>query len=52
MAHLDAMPQLGWDAVTIPGAVSVWVELSERFGKLDFEELFEPASIDLAESEI
>ena len=42
-AHLDSMPQLGWDAVTIPGAVSVWVELSRRFGKLDFEELFEPA---------
>lgn len=42
-AHLDAMPQIGWDAVTVPGAVSVWIELSERFGKLNFEELFEPA---------
>lgn len=37
------MPMLGWDAVTIPGAVSAWVELSSRFGKLPFEVLFEPA---------
>jgi len=29
------MPQHGWDSVTVPGAVSAWVELSERFGKLD-----------------
>ena len=39
----DAMPMRGWDAVTVPGAVSAWVELSEKFGKLPFEELFEPA---------
>ena len=39
----DAMPLRGWDAVTVPGAVSAWVELSERFGKLPFEDLFEPA---------
>ena len=37
------MPLLGWDAVTVPGAVSAWVELSSRFGKLPFETLFEPA---------
>ncbi len=37
------MPQRGWDAVTVPGCVSAWVALSERFGKLPFEELFEPA---------
>lgn len=42
-AHLDKMPTLGWDSVTVPGAVSVWVEMSERFGKLPFEKLFEPA---------
>jgi gamma-glutamyltranspeptidase/glutathione hydrolase len=37
------MPTYGWDAVTIPGAVSGWVELSGRFGKLPFPDLFEPA---------
>jgi len=42
-AHLDKMPQRGWDAVTVPGVVSAWVELSNRFGKLPFERLFEPA---------
>lgn len=40
---LDAMPMLGWESVTVPGAVSAWVKLSERFGKLPFETLFEPA---------
>lgn len=43
-----AMPQRGWESVTVPGAVSAWVTLSERFGKLPFEALFEPA-IRLAE---
>src|SRR5262244_1940538 len=37
------MPTKGWDAVTVPGAVSAWVALSERFGKLPFADLFEPA---------
>lgn len=40
---LDEMPREGWDAVTVPGAVSSWVALHERFGALSFEELFEPA---------
>ena len=31
-----AMPQRGWDAVTVPGAVSAWVELHGKFGKLPF----------------
>ena len=39
----DSMPQMGWDAVSVPGAVSAWVKLSERFGALPFSELFEPA---------
>ncbi len=39
----DTMPFHGWDSVTVPGAVSAWVALSERFGKLPFETLFEPA---------
>lgn len=43
-----AMPERGWESVTVPGAVSAWVDLSTRFGKLPFAELFEPA-IDLAE---
>ncbi|MCW2664790.1 MAG: gamma-glutamyltransferase [Mycobacterium sp.] len=39
----DAVPALGWNSVTVPGAVSAWVELHTRFGKLPFERLFEPA---------
>jgi gamma-glutamyltranspeptidase / glutathione hydrolase len=42
-AGRDAMPQRGWDSVTIPGAVSGWVALSKRYGKLPFADLFEPA---------
>jgi gamma-glutamyltranspeptidase/glutathione hydrolase len=42
-AHLKEMPLTGWDTVTVPGAVSVWVALSNRFGKLPFENLFESA---------
>lgn len=37
------MPLLGWDTVTIPGAVSAWVELWRTFGQLSFQELFQPA---------
>lgn len=40
---LSEMPKRGWDSVTVPGAVSAWVELSERFGRLPFQTLFEPA---------
>jgi gamma-glutamyltranspeptidase/glutathione hydrolase len=47
-AHLSAMPQLGWQSVTVPGAVSVWAALSERFGSVAFEQLFRYA-IDYAE---
>jgi len=39
-ASMQAMPLLGWDAVTVPGAVSAWVGLSERYGKLPFSDLF------------
>src|SRR5438309_10173242 len=42
-AGRKAMPTLGWDAVTVPGCVSAWVMLSERYGKLPFETLFEHA---------
>ena len=41
-------PKRGIDSVTVPGAVSGWLALSERFGKLPFADLMEPA-IDLAE---
>jgi gamma-glutamyltranspeptidase / glutathione hydrolase len=37
------MPVRGIDSVTIPGAVSQWVTLSKKFGKLPFEKLFAPA---------
>jgi gamma-glutamyltranspeptidase/glutathione hydrolase len=46
---LDEMPYLGWDAVTVPGAVNAWVTLSQRFGRLPFAELFGPA-IDYAQN--
>ena len=42
-AGRDKMPELGWDAVTVPGAVSAWTALSSRFGALPFTQLFEPA---------
>jgi gamma-glutamyltranspeptidase / glutathione hydrolase len=37
------MPRTGWDSITVPGQVSGWRALSERFGKLPFAQLFEPA---------
>ncbi|MFM8610710.1 MAG: gamma-glutamyltransferase family protein [Burkholderiaceae bacterium] len=43
-----APPKRGFDSVTIPGAVSAWVALSEKFGKLPFADLLEPA-IEVAE---
>ena len=42
------MPAYGFQPVTVPGAPSAWITLSEKYGKLPFEELFEPA-IRLAE---
>jgi len=39
----DTMPVLGWDSVTTPGAVSAWVSMSERYGRLPFEDLFKAA---------
>lgn len=37
------MTQRGWNSVTVPGCVSAWKMLSEKFGKLPFEQLFEAA---------
>lgn len=42
-AGRKSLPYRGWDSVTVPGAVSAWVELSDRFGKLPFADLFAPA---------
>ena len=38
-----AMPIHGWDAVTVPGCVSAWAALSQRYGKLAFADLFQAA---------
>ncbi len=41
-------PVRGWDSVTVPGAVAGWMAMSQRFGKLPFADLMEPA-IEIAE---
>jgi len=41
-------PKRGWDSVTVPGAVGAWAAMSERFGKLPFADLMQPA-IEIAE---
>jgi len=43
-----APPARGWGAVTVPGAVSSWVALNKRFGKLPLAQVLEPA-IEIAE---
>jgi gamma-glutamyltranspeptidase/glutathione hydrolase len=43
-----APPKRGMDSVTVPGAVACWVAMHERFGKLPFEDLLQPA-IEIAE---
>lgn len=40
---ITAMPQFGIDSVTVPGAVDGWAKLHERFGKLPWAQLFQPA---------
>lgn len=40
---LHTIPERGWDSVTVPGAVSQWAALSQRFGELPFTHLFGPA---------
>lgn len=37
------LPQRGWAPVTVPGAPGAWKEVHQRFGRLPFEQLFEPA---------
>ena len=41
--HVTAMPQAGIDSVTVPGAVDGWTKLHDRFGKLPWKSLFQPA---------
>ena len=42
-AGLAAMPELGWDSVTVPGVVSAWIELWRRFGSLPLAVIAAPA---------
>ena len=42
-AGMKTLPERSWEAVTIPGAVSGWAALSQRFGSLPFVDLFAPA---------
>jgi gamma-glutamyltranspeptidase/glutathione hydrolase len=46
--HGGKYPVRGWDTVTVPGAISAWAALHEKFGKLPFADLLAPA-IELAE---
>ncbi|SEO54353.1 gamma-glutamyltransferase family protein [Paenibacillus sp. OV219] len=41
--YAGEMPASGWLPVTVPGAPGAWASLSERFGKLPFAQLMEPA---------
>jgi len=40
---ITAMPQFGIDSVTVPGMVDGWTKLHDRWGKLPWRELFQPA---------
>ena len=42
-AGQTAMPTYGWNAVSVPGAVSAWVELAKKFGTLPLTTLAQPA---------
>ena len=47
-ADSKSPPVRGVDTITVPGAVASWAALSERFGKLPFADLMQPA-IEIAE---
>lgn len=42
-AGYETMPKYGWTPVTVPGAVSGWQALHDRFGKISLDEIFAPA---------
>jgi gamma-glutamyltranspeptidase / glutathione hydrolase len=42
--HSERIPVRGVDSVSVPGAVAAWAAVSQRFGKLPFEELMAPAA--------
>ena len=42
-AGVDAIPQTGAMAVSVPGAVAAWVDAHARYGTKPFAELLEPA---------
>lgn len=39
----EEMPARGWLPVTVPGAPAAWRDLHEKYGRLPFRDLFEPA---------
>ena len=39
----DEIPLHGWPAVTVPGQVRAWGDLHERFGRLPWDRVLEPA---------
>ncbi len=43
--YLEAgkIPARGWDSVTVPGAVSGWMTAHQKFGRLPFIKVIEPA---------
>ncbi|PIL19172.1 gamma-glutamyltransferase [Puniceibacterium antarcticum] len=42
-AGQERMPFRGWESVSVPGAISAWVALAQRFGTLDLPTLLAPA---------
>jgi len=40
---VKSMPQIGIHTVTVPGAVNGWANIHQRFGKLPWKDLFQPA---------
>lgn len=41
--HGDSLPTYGIDTVTVPGGVSAWAEMHQRWGVLPWKELFDDA---------
>jgi gamma-glutamyltranspeptidase/glutathione hydrolase len=43
LAGRETIGPFGWETVTVPGAVSAWRALSDRYGRLEFPQLFSAA---------